>query len=44
MASEMNFTNLFMWRDFYNFKFFEINEMICLMAFPEGEEPLPMRL
>ncbi|AUG58324.1 MAG TPA: DUF2156 domain-containing protein [Ruminiclostridium sp.] len=39
MASEMNFTNLFMWRDFYNFEFFEINEMICLIASPKGQEP-----
>ncbi|HHX17764.1 MAG TPA: DUF2156 domain-containing protein [Clostridium sp.] len=39
MASEMNFTNLFMWRDFYNFEFFEIEEMICLMAFPKEGEP-----
>lgn len=38
-ASEMSFTNLFMWRDFYNFEFFEKNEMICLIASPKGEEP-----
>ncbi|MDQ2086126.1 phosphatidylglycerol lysyltransferase domain-containing protein [Herbivorax sp. ANBcel31] len=38
-SSEMNFTNLFMWRDFYKFEFFKINEMICLIAAPEEEEP-----
>lgn len=38
-ASEMNFTNLFMWKDFYKFKFYEENEMICLVASPVGEEP-----
>lgn len=38
-ASEMNFTNLFMWRDFYNLEFFEISGMICLVASPKEQEP-----
>ncbi|TYQ16389.1 UNVERIFIED_CONTAM: hypothetical protein Cloal_2923 [Acetivibrio alkalicellulosi] len=37
MSSEMNFTNLFMWRNQYNLKFFEINDMLCIIAHLEKE-------
>ena len=35
--SEFTFTNLFMWRHYYNFKWAMLNENITIMASPEEE-------
>ncbi len=37
MISEFTFTNLFMWRHYYNFKWAMLNENIVIMASPEEE-------
>jgi uncharacterized protein len=38
-ASELTFTNLFMWRYFYKFKFAELNGLLCLISEPEEGSP-----
>ncbi|MFZ5988664.1 MAG: DUF2156 domain-containing protein [Bacillota bacterium] len=38
-ASEMNFTNFFMWRNFYKFKFIEISNLLCIISVPDNGEP-----
>ncbi|NLL05653.1 MAG: DUF2156 domain-containing protein [Clostridiaceae bacterium] len=37
--SELNFTNIFMWRHSYKFRFGEIDGMLCLIAVPENNLP-----
>lgn len=37
--SEFSFTNIFMWRNSYKFRFGEAGEMLCLIAVPENNEP-----
>jgi uncharacterized protein len=37
--SEMTFTNLFMWRYFYKFRYAEINGYLCLISVPEEGTP-----
>jgi len=37
--SELSFTNIFMWRNSYKFRFAEVGEMLCLIAVPEDNEP-----
>lgn len=37
--SEMNFTNLFMWRNFYRYRYIEINGMLCGIADPQTIPP-----
>ncbi len=37
--SEMTFTNLFMWRNSYKFRYTEIEGLLCIIAVPEGGEP-----
>ncbi|MCX8129280.1 MAG: phosphatidylglycerol lysyltransferase domain-containing protein [Clostridia bacterium] len=38
-VSEMTFTNFFMWRNFYKFRYAEINGLLCVIAVPEGKNP-----
>jgi hypothetical protein len=38
-SSEINFTNLFIWRSYYRASWAEHAGCLCLMASPEGEEP-----
>jgi hypothetical protein len=38
-VSEFSFTNIFMWRNFYKFRFVEVGELICLIAVPDDKEP-----
>lgn len=38
-ASELTFTNLFMWRDFYNFRYTIANGFLCIIAVPDDKEP-----
>lgn len=38
-ASEMSFSNLFMWRDYYKIRFGIINDFLCIMSIREKEEP-----
>ena len=38
-VSELTFTNLFAWRNFYRFKSAEINGLLCIIARPCGSEP-----
>ncbi len=33
--SEMTFTNLFMWRNFYNVKYSVIEDLLCILSFPD---------
>jgi len=37
--SELSFTNIFMWRNSYKFRFGEVGEMLCLIAVPDNAEP-----
>ncbi|MDP4179602.1 MAG: phosphatidylglycerol lysyltransferase domain-containing protein [Bacillota bacterium] len=37
--SELTFANMFMWRNFYNFRFVEINGLLCLISMPEKARP-----
>ena len=38
-SSEMTFTNFFMWRNFYKFRFVECENMLCIISTPEGKAP-----
>lgn len=38
-ASELTFTNLFMWRDFYRFRYAIVNDLLCIIAEPRTGEP-----
>lgn len=38
-ASEFTFTNFFMWRYYYNFKYTLLNDYLCVVAFPKEMEP-----
>lgn len=37
--SELTFTNMFMWRDYHNFRFAESNGLLCLVSQPDNGEP-----
>lgn len=37
--SELNFTNLFMWRNYYNIKYSVIDGFLCIFANPKDDEP-----
>lgn len=37
--SEMTFTNLFMWRNSYKFRFAEIEGLLCIISVPDTGEP-----
>ncbi len=37
--SELTFTNLFMWRHFYNIKFAVVNDLMCILSMPANSEP-----
>ena len=37
--SELTFTNLFAWRNYYQFRYTEINGLLCIIAAPAGSEP-----
>lgn len=37
--SEINFTNIFMWRNSYNFRFGEVDGLLCLIAVPKDNVP-----
>ncbi len=39
LVSELTFTNLFMWREFYNFSYNIINGFLCIIASPNEGEP-----
>lgn len=38
-VSELNFTNFFMWRDYYKIRFRILNDFLCIISFMEPEEP-----
>ncbi len=38
-VSELNFTNFFMWRDYYKIRFGIINDFLCVISAMEGGEP-----
>lgn len=39
LASEMSFTNLFMWRDHYKLRFGIINDFLCILSVRENSKP-----
>lgn len=41
-ASEMNFTNLFMWRMYYGFRFTEIDGLLCIVSMAVNKEPFAL--
>lgn len=41
-GSEMNFTNFFMWKDVYNFRYTELHEHLCIIAVPKVGIPYAM--
>ncbi len=38
-VSELNFTNIFMWRNSYKFRFGVVGELLCLISVPGNAEP-----
>lgn len=38
-VSEMTFTNFYMWRHYYRFRYAEISGLLCIIAAPEGKDP-----
>lgn len=38
-VSEMSFTNLFMWRMYYGFKYIEFDGLLCIVSIPQKGEP-----
>lgn len=38
-TSELTFTNLYMWRDLYKFRYTEVDGLLCIVAVPEKGEP-----
>lgn len=38
-ASELNFTNFFMWRDYYNFRYSIVNDFLCIISMMEVGQP-----
>ena len=38
-VSEFTFTNFFMWRGYYRFRYAEANGMLCIIAVPVNSEP-----
>jgi len=38
-ASEMNFTNFFIWKGYYNFRYCVINDLLCVISAPSDSEP-----
>jgi len=41
-ASEMNFTNFFMWRKVYNFRYAEAHDHLCIVTVPLEGQPYAM--
>lgn len=41
-ASEMNFTNFYMWRKLYNFRYAELHDHLCIVTVPLDGEPYAM--
>ncbi|MFA6308911.1 MAG: phosphatidylglycerol lysyltransferase domain-containing protein [Clostridia bacterium] len=37
--SELTFTNLFIWRHFYNIKYAVINDLLCVISIPSSDKP-----
>ncbi|MCX7710509.1 MAG: phosphatidylglycerol lysyltransferase domain-containing protein [Clostridia bacterium] len=38
-ASELTFTNFFMWRNYYNFRYTVIRDLLCIIAVPQETGP-----
>lgn len=38
-GSDISFTNLFMWRNYYKFRYTIIEGLLCIISVPEGREP-----
>ncbi len=38
-VSELNFTNFFMWRDYYRFRFSIVNDFLCIISVKEDGQP-----
>lgn len=38
-VSELNFTNIFMWRNSYKFRFGVAGELLCLISVPDNSDP-----
>lgn len=38
-VSEMTFTNLFMWRNFYNIRYTVVDNLLCILSLPDKEQP-----
>ncbi|MDR1394870.1 MAG: DUF2156 domain-containing protein, partial [Deltaproteobacteria bacterium] len=41
-SSDVNFTNMFIWNDYYHFSWLRRGEAICLLARPEGGQPFAL--
>lgn len=39
LKSELTFTNLFMWRDFYNFRYTIVSGLLCIISVPRAGSP-----
>ncbi|MDR1607799.1 MAG: phosphatidylglycerol lysyltransferase domain-containing protein [Deltaproteobacteria bacterium] len=42
LASDLNFTNMYIWNDYYHFVWAKAFDCLCLMASPEGGEPFAL--
>ncbi len=38
-ASELSFTNFFMWRNFYKFRYIEYEDMLCILSVQDDKDP-----
>lgn len=38
-VSEMSFTNLFMWRMYYGFRYIELDGLLCIISMPRKDDP-----
>lgn len=38
-ASEMSFTNIFMWREYYKFRYSIVNDLLCIVSFMDSGAP-----
>lgn len=38
-VSELNFTNLYIWRDYYKFRYCILNDFLCILSVMDGNKP-----
>lgn len=41
-ASDVSFTNLFMWRNYYKFRYIEVQDLLCIVSVPDDSQPFAL--